>query len=69
MWLTLRDSDVEGASGDILIAPLDNEDVAALFFDRVGNVVHPVAQVLDINLFTRRLWPVHTNHQHVGTCE
>lgn len=60
--IRLWNSDMEGASWDVLIAPFHNEDVAALLFDCVGHVVHPVAHVLYIHLFTGCLWPVHTNH-------
>lgn len=64
----LRDSDVEGAAGDVLIPPLDDEDVAALFFDSVRDVVHPVAHVFDVHLLAGRLRPMNAHHQHVGAC-
>lgn len=64
----LRDGDVEGTAGDVLVPPLHDEDVAALFFDRVRDVVHPVAHVFDVHLLTGRLRPVDAHHQHVGSC-
>lgn len=64
----LRDSDVEGTAGDILVPPLHDEDVAALLFDCVRHVVHPVAHVFDVYFFAWRLWPVDAHHQHVGAC-
>lgn len=67
--LVSRDGDVERTAGDVFITPLDDEDVAALFFDCVRDVVHPVAHVLDVNLLTGRLRPVDTHHQHVGACK
>lgn len=64
----LRDGDVERTAGDVLVPPFDDEDVAALFFDGVGDIVHPVAHVFDVHLLAGRLWPVNANHQHVGAC-
>lgn len=64
----LRDGDVEGTAGDVLVAPFDDEDVAALFFDCIRDVVHPVAHVFDVDLLAGRLWPVNAHHQHVGAC-
>lgn len=59
---------MERTAGNVLISPLDDEDVAALLLDRVGDVVHPVAQVFDIHLLTGSFWSMNTNHQHVGAC-
>lgn len=64
----LRDGDVEGTARDVLVPPFDDEDVAALFFDGVRDVVHPVAHVFDVHLLAGRLRPVNANHQHVGAC-
>lgn len=58
----LRDSDMEGTARDILIPPFDNENVIALFFDGVCDIVHPVAHVFDIHLFTGGPRPVDANH-------
>lgn len=63
----LGDGDMEGAAGDIFIPPFDDEDVVALFFDGVGDVVHPVAQVFNVYLFTRGLGSVYPYHQHVSS--
>lgn len=65
----LRDGDVEGTAGDVLVPPLHNEDVAALFFDCVCDVVHPVAHVFDVHFLAGRLRPVDAYHQHVGACK
>lgn len=64
----LGDGDMEGAAGDIFIPPFDDEDVVALFFDGVGDVVHPVAQMFNIDLFTRGLGSMYPHHQHVSSC-
>lgn len=64
----LRDGDVEGTAGDVLVPPFDDEDVASLFFDSVRDIVHPVAHVFDVHLLAGRLRPVNTHHQHVGAC-
>lgn len=59
---------MERTAGNILISPLDDEDVAALLLHRVGDVVHPVAHVFDIDLLTGCFWSMNTDHQHVGAC-
>lgn len=59
---------MEGTARDVLVPPFDDEDVAALLFDRVCDVVHPVAHVFDVDLLAGRLRPVNTHHQHVGAC-
>lgn len=59
---------MEGAAGNVLVPPLDDEDVAALLLDGVGDVVHPVAHVLDVHLLAGRFWSVDADHQHVGAC-
>lgn len=64
----LRDGEVEGTAGDVLVPPLDNKDVAALLFDGVGHVVRSVSHVFDVDLLTGSLWPVDAHHQHVNTC-
>lgn len=64
----LRDGDVEGTAGHVLVPPFDDEDVAALFFNCVRDVVHPVAHVFDVHLLAGRLRPVNAHHQHVGAC-
>lgn len=60
--------DVEGAAGDVLLAPLDDEDVSALLLHCVAHCVHAAAQVLDVHLLTGCLGPVYAHHQHVGSC-
>lgn len=55
------------APGDVVVAPLDDDGVAALVLDGVGDVIELVAHVLDIHLLARSLGSVHADHQHVGT--
>lgn len=55
-------SDVEGAARDVLIAPLDNEDISALLFHCVADGVHTTAQVFDMHLLTGRLGAVQAHH-------
>lgn len=64
----LGDGDMKGAAGDVLLPPFDDEDVVALLLDRVGDVVHPVAHVFDVDLFTGGLWTMDPHHQHVSAC-
>lgn len=56
-----------GASGDIVISPFNNDSVAALVLDGVGDVIELVTHVLHIHLLAGSLWSVHAHHQHVGT--
>lgn len=58
----LWDGDVEGTAGDVLVPPLHNENIAALLFDGVRDIVHPVAHVLDVDLLTGRFGSVNTHH-------
>ena len=58
----LQDSDMEGTARDVLIPPFDDEDVAALLFDCVCDVVHLVAHVFDVHLLAGPLWTVNTHH-------
>lgn len=64
----LRDGDMKRTARDTFIPPLHNEDVAALFFNGVCHVVHPVAHVFNVYLFTGCYGTMDTNHQHVYTC-
>ena len=65
--LFLRRNHFERASGDVVVAPFDNDGVAALVFDGVGDVVELLAHVLDIHLLAGSMGSVHAHHQHVGT--
>lgn len=55
------------APGDVIVAPFDDDGVAALVLDRVGDVIELVAHVLDIHLLTGSMGSMHAHHQHVGT--
>lgn len=56
------------AARDVVVAPLDDDGVAALVLDGVGDVVKLVARVLDVHLLARSVGSVHAHHQHVGSC-
>lgn len=56
-----------GAPGDIVVTPFDNDGVAALVLDSVGDVVELVAHMLDIHLLAGGMRSMHSHHQHVGT--
>lgn len=58
---------LEGAPRDVIVAPFDDDSIAALVLDGVGDVVELVAHVLDVHLFAGSVWSVHAHHQHVGT--
>lgn len=55
------------APGDVVITPFDDDRVAALVLDNVGDVIELVAHVLDIHLLTGSMGSMHTHHQHVCT--
>lgn len=57
----------ERAPRDVVIAPFDDDGVAAHVLDGVGDVVELVAHVLDIHLLAGGMGSMHTHHQHVGT--
>lgn len=56
------------AARDVVVAPLDDDGVAALVLDGVGDVVELVARVLDVHLLAGGVGSVHAHHQHVGSC-
>lgn len=56
------------AAGDVVVAPLDDDGVAALVLDGVGDVVELVAHVLDVHLLAGGVGSVHAHHQHVDSC-
>ena len=60
-------SHLEGASGDVVVPPLDDDSVASLVLDAVGDVVQFVAHVFDIDFLTGGPWTMDSHHQHVGT--
>lgn len=55
-----------GAPRNVVITPFDNDSVAALVLDSVGDVIELVAHVFDIHLLTRSMGSVHAHHEHVG---
>lgn len=59
---------MEGAAGDMVVSPFDDQDVASLLLDGVRHVVHPVSHVFDVHLLAGRLGPMDADHQHVGAC-
>lgn len=65
----LRDGDMKRTAGDVLVSPLHNEDVAALLFNGIRDIVHPVAHVFDVHFLAGCLRPVDTDHQHVCACK
>lgn len=65
----LWDGDVERGSWDVVVAPLDHQDVAAPFLQHVADVVLQVPQMFDQNLLTGDLRAVHAHQQHVLTWE
>lgn len=55
------------APGDVVVAPFDDDGVAALVFDGVGDVVELVSHVFHIHLLAGSMGSMHAHHQHVGT--
>lgn len=55
------------APRDVVVAPFDDDRVAALVLDGVGDVIKLVSRVLDIHLLAGSMGSVHAHHQHVGT--
>lgn len=64
-----RDGDVERRAWDVVVAPLDHQDVAAPLLEQVADGVLQAAQVFDQNLLTGDLGAVHAHQQHVLTWE
>lgn len=63
------DGDVEGGARDVVLTPLDHQDVVAPFLQYVADVVLQVAHVFDQHLLTGDLWAVHAHQEHVLTWE
>lgn len=61
------DSDVEGGARDVILPPLDHQDVVAMLFQLVGHAVFQVALVFDQNLMTGEFWAINTHQEHVVT--
>lgn len=62
-----RDGNVEGGAGDVVVAPLDHQNVVAPLLQHVAHVVLQVAQVFDQNLLTGDLRTVDAHQEHVLT--
>ena len=58
---------VEGGARDVVIPPLNIEDVLALIQELVGHTILAVALVLHMHLITRSLRTIHSNKQHIIT--
>ena len=54
---------------DVLVTPLDDEDVIAAFVNDVTDVVLITTNVFDSNLFAWQVRAKYTNHQHVVPCK
>lgn len=52
---------MERAAGDVVIAPLDDENVVSTLLDDVADVVHISALVADVHFLTGRVW-AHNAH-------
>lgn len=63
------DLDMEGGPWDVVVAPLDHQDVVASLLQHVAHVVLQVAQMFDQNLLTGDLRAVHAHQEHVLTWE
>lgn len=54
------------APRDVVVTPFDDDSVAALVLDGVGDVIELVAHVFDIHLLAGSVGSVHAHHEHVG---
>lgn len=64
----LRGHHFVGTPGNIVIAPFDDDLVATLVLDGVGDIIKLVAHMLDIHFLTGGMGSMDAYHQHVGTC-
>lgn len=60
-----RDADMEGGSWDVVLAPLDHQDVVAVLLQLVGHAVFQVALVFDQNLIAGDFRAIDTHQEHV----
>ena len=65
----LVDSDVVGATRDVLITPLDDQQILALLVHHVVDRVAVVALVKDMDLVDRNIRAHHTHQEDVHTCK
>lgn len=61
------DGNVEGGAGNVVVAPLDHQNVVAPLLQHITHVVLQVAQVFDQNLLTGDLRTVDAHQEHVLT--
>ena len=61
------DSDVVGASRDVLVTPLDHQVVFPLLLQLLSHVVHSAPQLLLHHLLTGSLRTILPHHPHVTT--
>lgn len=61
----LHNFNLEGAAGDVVIAPLDDHHVVSAVLDHVVDLVKVAAKVLDEHLVTGSLGPIHTGVDEV----
>ena len=62
------DSNVEGATGDMLTGPEDLEDVIPSLFQSVVDGVDMATGVFDVNLLRRNSRTFHPDHQQATAC-
>lgn len=68
MQFVLRGDHFVRTPGNIVITPLDDDLVATLVLDGVGDIIQLVAHMLDIHLLAGGVGSMNAYHQHVGTC-
>lgn len=67
MRFILRYGHFVRAPRDVVIAPFDDNGVAALVLDSVCDIIELVAHVLYVHLLAGGMGTVHPHHQHVRT--
>lgn len=55
------------AAWNVLISPLDDQDIIPLVLQEVRNVVQPIPKMLHYNFFTWGFWSMNPNKQHIVT--
>lgn len=62
-----RDGNVEGGARDVVVAPLDHQNVVAPLLQHITHIVLQVSQVFDQNLLTGDLRTVDAHQEQVLT--
>ncbi len=57
--------DTEGTAGNMLVSPLNNQDIVSSFFHDVAYGVLVSADVLHVDLFAWCIRSQYSHHQHV----